>query len=578
ETFLKKKEFENVLSGFDIDRSKLHDTLFDFQRDIVKWALKKGKAAVFAMTGLGKCHGKGTEIIMYDGSIKKVEDIKIGDLLMGHDSKPRKVKSLARGRDKMYEIIPVKGESFICNEPHVLSLQMSGIYGVYKKDEIVHMPLDEYMKMPKSFKHRAKLWRASVDFEEKETCQDPYVMGVWLGDGTKNRPDITTGNHDKEVIEYLEKWSEGNQLILNEKSKSGNSITRSFTVEKGNHWNKNPFRNSIKNFVKNDEKRIPENYLINSREKRLQLLAGLIDSDGHHIDNCYEIVTKYKGLSDDILYLARSLGFGTTHKEVEKGIKKTGFKSKYQKIVIYGHTDEIPCKVKRKQASPRRQKKNVLRTGFKVEYVGVDNYYGFEISGDHLYLLKDFTVTHNTLMQLEWARQVHENTGNNVLILAPLAVASQTVREARKIDLSVHHIRQNESTDGINITNYEQLHNIDLTKFGAVVLDESSILKSFTSKTREQIINAFKDFDYKLACTATPAPNDHMELGNHAEFLNVMSRTEMLSMFFVHDAGQTQKWRLKGHAEGKFWEWVANWAVLITKPSDLGYDDGAYDL
>ena len=183
-----------------------------------------------------------------------------------------------------------------------------------------------------------------------------------------------------------------------------------------------------------------------------------------------------------------------------------------------------------------------------------------------------------TLIQLEWARQVHENTGNNVLILAPLAVASQTVREASKIDLSVHHIRQNDSTDGINITNYEQLHNIDLTKFGAVVLDESSILKSFTSKTREQIINAFKDFDYKLACTATPAPNDHMELGNHAEFLNVMSRTEMLSMFFVHDAGQTQKWRLKGHAEDKFWEWVANWAVLITKPSDLGYDDGAYDL
>jgi len=184
-----------------------------------------------------------------------------------------------------------------------------------------------------------------------------------------------------------------------------------------------------------------------------------------------------------------------------------------------------------------------------------------------------------TLMQLEWARQVHENTGNNVLILAPLAVASQTVREAMKIDLSVTHIRQDKTvTDGINITNYEQLHNIDLTNIGAVVLDESSILKSFTSRTREEIINTFRNTDYKLACTATPAPNDHMELGNHAEFVNVMSRTEMLAMFFVHDAGQTQKWRLKGHAEDKFWEWVASWGVMITKPSDLGYDDGAYDL
>lgn len=184
-----------------------------------------------------------------------------------------------------------------------------------------------------------------------------------------------------------------------------------------------------------------------------------------------------------------------------------------------------------------------------------------------------------TLMQLEWARQIHKNTGENVLILAPLAVASQTVREANKINLSVTHIRQDsEVTDGVNITNYEQLHNVDTSKFNAVVLDESSILKNFTSKTRDLIINTFKYYDYKLACTATPAPNDHMELGNHAEFVNVMSRTEMLSMFFVNDMQTTQKWRLKGHAEDKFWKWVASWAVLITKPSDLGYEDGAFDL
>lgn len=189
------------------------------------------------------------------------------------------------------------------------------------------------------------------------------------------------------------------------------------------------------------------------------------------------------------------------------------------------------------------------------------------------------TGTGKTLMQLEWARQIHEKQNKNVLILAPLAVASQTVREAQKINLSVTHVRQDvDVTDGVNITNYEQLHNIDTDKFGAIVLDESSILKSFTSKTRDQIINTFKDTPYKLACTATPAPNDHMELGNHAEFLNIMSRTEMLSMFFVHDMATTQKWRLKGHAEDKFWEWVANWAVLITKPSDLGYEDGAYNL
>ena len=182
-----------------------------------------------------------------------------------------------------------------------------------------------------------------------------------------------------------------------------------------------------------------------------------------------------------------------------------------------------------------------------------------------------------TLMQLEWARQVYEKTGKNVLILAPLAVASQTVREAKKIDLSVHHIRQDSCTDGINITNYEQLHNIDTSKFGAVILDESSILKNFTGRVRTQIIDEFKDTPYKLACTATPAPNDHMELGNHSDFLGIMNGYEMLSMFFINDFKEKQ-WRLKGHAEKAFWKWVSSWAVMITKPSDLGYENGAYDL
>ncbi|PWA08639.1 helicase [Pueribacillus theae] len=185
-----------------------------------------------------------------------------------------------------------------------------------------------------------------------------------------------------------------------------------------------------------------------------------------------------------------------------------------------------------------------------------------------------------TVMQLEWARQVSIKTNGKILILAPLAVSSQTVREAQeKLNLSVTHVRQNNDvTDGLNIANYEILHKLDPIHFSGIVLDESSILKSFTGKVRTMIIDSFKNTPFKLACTATPAPNDFMELGNHSEFLNVMSRTEMLSMFFVHDGGETQKWRLKGHGASKFWEWVSSWAVLIQKPSDLGYEDGAFDL
>lgn len=180
-----------------------------------------------------------------------------------------------------------------------------------------------------------------------------------------------------------------------------------------------------------------------------------------------------------------------------------------------------------------------------------------------------------TPMQLEWARHVP----GDVLILAPLAVAAQTVREGQKFGIEVHQARrQADARPGITIANYEMLEHFQPDAFAGVVLDESSILKSYDGKTRTAIIEAFAKTPFKLACTATPAPNDYMELGNHAEFLGVMSRVEMLSMFFVHDGGETQQWRLKGHAEDEFWKWLASWAVCIRKPSDLGYDDGAFVL
>lgn len=180
-----------------------------------------------------------------------------------------------------------------------------------------------------------------------------------------------------------------------------------------------------------------------------------------------------------------------------------------------------------------------------------------------------------TAMQLTWAN----NIDGRVLILAPLAVAEQTVQEGVKFGIDVHYCRSSsELKDGINITNYEMLEHFSAGDFQAVVLDESSILKSFTGTTRNLIIDMFKNTPFKLACTATPAPNDHMELGNHAEFLGIMSRTEMLATFFVHDGGETSKWRLKGHAEKSFWQWVCSWAVNIRKPSDIGFNDDGYNL
>jgi len=184
-----------------------------------------------------------------------------------------------------------------------------------------------------------------------------------------------------------------------------------------------------------------------------------------------------------------------------------------------------------------------------------------------------------TFQQLEWGHQVCKKTKGAVLTLAPLAVAEQTKREGDRFGIPVNICRsQKDVRMGVNVTNYEMLEHFDCKSFSGVVLDESSILKSHDSKTRQQITDSFANTPYRLACTATPAPNDHMELGTHSEFLGILTRAEMLATFFTHDGGETSKWRLKGHAEAVFWKWVCSWAVMIQKPSNIGYSDEGYIL
>lgn len=188
------------------------------------------------------------------------------------------------------------------------------------------------------------------------------------------------------------------------------------------------------------------------------------------------------------------------------------------------------------------------------------------------------TGTGKTICQLEWANQICKKENKNVLILAPLAVSIQTKQEGKRFDIDVNICRkQSDVKNGINITNYEMIDHFNADEFVGVVLDESSIIKHFMGKTSEKLIRKFKNTKYKLACTATPAPNDHVEFGTHSEFLNIMSRVEMLATFFINDAKETQ-WRMKRHAEGAFWEWLSKWAIVMNHPKNLGYDEKGYDL
>lgn len=341
-------------------------------------------------TGTGKCHGKGTKILMYDGSIKNVEDVIVGDLLMGDDSTPRTVLSLARGRDRMYEIESKNGDSFTCNNPHILSLKKTGTY------EIVNIPLNEYLEKSKTFKHLHKLWKTKVEFESKEVSIDPYLIGLWIGDGDKNRVGVTTA--DDEIVKYLESVSNNYGLHLNVRNLKNNK-SNTYYISGENHKNNNTLLEQFRSYGLIDKsssykKFIPDEYLKNSTDVRKKLLAGLIDSDGH-LDKCkcYTISTKYKELADQIIYLCRSLGY-KSHKSVKK-ISKYPLNT-YYNINISGDFSDIPSLLDRKKCGNRLQKKNVNLTGFNVKYIGIDDYYGFELDGNHLYLLGDFTVTHNT--------------------------------------------------------------------------------------------------------------------------------------------------------------------------------------
>lgn len=181
-----------------------------------------------------------------------------------------------------------------------------------------------------------------------------------------------------------------------------------------------------------------------------------------------------------------------------------------------------------------------------------------------------------TAMQLEWAR--HISNKGRVLILTPLAVAQQTVREGERFGVPCRYMPFDDGQTFIVVTNYDRMENFDPAQFAGVVLDESSILKNMNGKTRNLLIEMFAETPYKLCCSATPAPNDFTELGNHSEFLGAKSRVEMLSEYFVHDGGSTSDWRIKGHAVAAFWEWIASWGAFVKKPSDLGYDYGGFDL
>ena len=353
--------------------------------------------------GFGKCTSKNTPIMMYDGSIKMVQDIKVGDQLMGDDSTPRNVLSLARGREMMYDIIPNKGDKYTVNESHILSLKCSTNHSKkYRKGEIYDISVKDYLNLPKCFHGRGGPllgFRVGLDFPYKKVDIEPYFLGCWLGDGCVRNLGIT--NIDEPIINYCYEYSRKLKLEIRISDSKGTRCPTYFITSHNKKTN-----SLIEVFNKYNlfnNKHIPHDFKCNSRENRLELLAGLIDSDGSLKGNGYDIIQKNEKLLDDIIYLARSLGFAAYKNECKKSCIYKGEKREgtYYRTFIHGKgLEEIPVKCERKKCLPRKQIKDALVTRIKVVKKEEDDYYGFELDGNCRYVLGDFTVTHNTIMAL----------------------------------------------------------------------------------------------------------------------------------------------------------------------------------
>ena len=425
------KELNNMIGLHKLKESIGQQIMFCIQNNNTKDDLLH--TVLTGSPGCGKCMGYDTKILMFDGTIKKVQDIKIGDVLMGDDSTKRKVLNLGRGRDEMYKISNIKGDEYVVNSEHILCLKysrnayiidrcnrmsyqvnwfdneliknqsMTYSYKNKNKTEIkkeaeeclkikekynnkdVLISVKDFLKLPKTVQQRLKGYKTHVDFNEITVKLDPYYIGLWLGNGTSKRPDITT--IDKEIINYIHNYAEQS----NGKISYVSDITYGII--------KCDFIKYLREYDILNNKHIPYEYKCNSKENRLKLLAGLLDSDGYLHENCYEIIQKNKILSDDILYLARSLGFAAYQSECKKSCMYKGEKKEgiYYRVNISGSgLEEIPVLCKRKKAKPRQQIKDALKSGITITSIGIDDYYGFELDGNHKYILDNFIVTHNT--------------------------------------------------------------------------------------------------------------------------------------------------------------------------------------
>ncbi len=428
------------------------------------------------LSGSAGCLSYGTKILMFDGSYKEVQDIVVGDKLMGIDSTPRTVLELKRGREQMYWIHQNKGMSYRVNESHILSTK-------HHKKGLVNQTVLEYLSHKTSARDYKGYKSNLIEFPEKELKIDPYFLGLWLGDGTtSNFPNIT--NNDIEIEQYLKE----NFIIKGVWKKKNNETSKTYNLYKEGISEEFKKYFGINNKSNLKSKFIPKDFIVNSSENRKKLLAGLIDTDGY-IDakkKEYEIITKSKQLAKDIVFLVRSLGFYVNCRI--KNATCTNCKEKYYKVwrITFSVDRDLPIRVERKKVLELSKFKNRLHTGLRIEKDIVDNYYGFTLDKDNLFILEDFTVTHNSgktsiIKYLENFIYKHTRYNYNFLYAAPTHAATVYLGlNLGFLPYTLQSIVVNRYDDRTKKWNksFSTKFELNLMKRNVLVIDESSMISS----------------------------------------------------------------------------------------------------
>ena len=397
---------------------------------------KRELVLVTAPSGVGKCHGKGTPILMHDLTVKPVEDVKVGDKVMGANGEARTVLNLSTGYGKLFRVDQVKGDSYVVNENHVLSLKSSIAYpnSYIKSGDVVNISLPKLLNLSKSMQTHLKGYKADLTKlgTQSYDLDDVYMLGLWLADGTAAKPQYTISKEDQELEEQVKLYAIKKGYTVNVCPSNDRSGCTGFDYAGG-------YVTQLREWGVLNNKHIPNKFLTADYETRLSLLAGILDGDGYVTHNGFEIILKQNQLAKDLVLLVRSLGLACSI--ADKFSKCQNFEGDiYTRLYISGHTDKVPNRLSRKKCNPRKQIKDALRSGITITQIEDGEYYGFEVDGDHLYCLGDFTVTHNSTVTSIFADSFVQK-GEKVGMIFLEEEIKDTVQRLLALRLKVNYVK-----------------------------------------------------------------------------------------------------------------------------------------